>query len=111
MVIVVAFFGIFVGWRFLGKRAGSGLNAAPGLGLSAAVILVAVSVFWFSGYEMIRRATRMAYGGDPFAALQDMVQIALDDAPYLAHGDVIGTLVVGGILVGLIVELVAKRWS
>ena len=108
---ITAFFGLFVGWRFLGKRVGGGMQSAMGLGLSAVVILLLVSIFWFSGYEMIRRATRMAYGGDPFAALQDMVQIAMEDALHLAYTDVIGVLVLGGMVVGVMVELVARRWS
>ncbi|MCP3971779.1 MAG: TrgA family protein [Rhodobacteraceae bacterium] len=108
---LVAFFGLMVGWRFLGRRVGDGLSQGLGVGLSAVALLVLISLIWFSGYEMIRRAMRMAYGGNPFAALQDMMQIAIKQSVYLAHADVIGVLVLGGIVVGVLVELAARRWS
>ena len=105
------FFGLMIGWRFIGPRAGGGWRAACGLGLSGAVFLVLIGLMWFSGYQMIRRAMRMAYGGNPFEALEDMFQIAFDNLEYLAHPDVIGALVLGSMAVGLIVEAVARKWS
>jgi len=104
-------FGILVGWRFLGKRAGLGVRSGVGLGLTAAVALVASVLIFFAGVEMIRRSLRKAYGGNPFEALQDMMQIAIDYTVHLAYGDVIGAIVVGGMIVGVMVELVARRWS
>ena len=106
-----AFFGLLVGWRFLGKRVGHGMQSAIGMGLSASVLLVLICLLFFSGNEMLRRALRKSYGGNPFEALQDMVQIALDFTEYLLQADVIAVLVLGGIAVGMIVELVARRWS
>ncbi len=103
--------GLLVGWRFLGRRAGGGWNLAPGYGLGAAAILVFWMLLVFSGYEMLRRAMRKAYGGDPVAALKDMVQIAMDDAVYLQPFEVWGALVLGGLAAGLIAEAAARRWS
>lgn len=108
---MMVFFGLLVGWRFLGKRVGRGMQSAIGMGLSSAVVLVLVGLLFFSGNEMLRRALRKAYGGNPFEALQDMVQIALDFTEYLAQADVIAVLVLGGIAAGVMVELVARRWS
>jgi len=106
-----ALFGLIVGWRFLGRRTGGGVTSGVGLGLTSSVALVLISLIYFSGYEMVVRATRMAYGGDPFAALQDMIQIALDMTEFVAHQDVLTVLVLGGMTVGVLVDLVARRWS
>ena len=86
------------------------MQTAYGLGLSAAAALVLSALFVFSFAEMIRRALRKSYKG-PFEALHDVVQIALDNTIYLAHPDVIGTLVIGGVLVGVFAELTSRRWS
>lgn len=102
--------GLLIGWRFLGKRAGGGLSSAFGLGLSSAVALVLLGQVVFSGYVMIIRSLRKVYHG-PFEALQGMVDIAIDNFDYLYHGDVLVTLIVGGILAGLLTEFVARRWS
>lgn len=113
LIPVSVFFGLLVGWRFLGRRIGrgAGMRSAMGLGLSAVVALLLVAMVFFAGYEMIRRAMRMAYGGNPFEALQDMMQIILDNTEYLYHGDVIAALVLGGVVVGALTEAVARRWT
>ncbi len=108
---VMLVFGIFIGWRFLGRRVGDGYRSAMGLGLSAAVILVLVGLLWFSFFDMIKKAMRLYYGGNPFAALQDMFQIGLELSAHLVYPDVIAVLVLGGILAGVICEAVGRRWS
>lgn len=106
-----AFFGLIVGWRFLGRRSGHGFKSAVGLGITSSIALLLICLTYFSGYEMIRRAMRLAYGGDPFAAIKDMVQIALESTEFIGHPDVIAYLLVGGILAGVLVDFVARRWS
>ena len=70
-------------------------------------------MFWglliFSGYEMIRRSMRMSYGG-PTEALKDQVAIAIDYFVYLQPTEIWATLLVGGIGLGLIAEIVKRRW-
>ena len=108
---ISAFFGILVGWRFLGPRVGGGARISLGIGLTSAVALTLCCLIYFAGYEMVTRAMRMLYGGDPFAALQDMMLIAINYLEFLSPADVWGTLAVGGILAGLICEAVSRRWS
>jgi len=107
---ISAFLGIFVGWKFLGKRIGGTINAAIGIGISSSVVLVLACMLFFSGNEMLRRSLRKSYDG-PFEALQGMMQIAMDFSIYLAKPDVIGVLIIGGIIAGLMVEAVSRRWS
>ena len=108
---ISAFLGIFVGWKFLGNRVGGNISSAVGIGISSSVVLVLVCMLFFSGNEMIRKSMRKSYDG-PFEALQGMVQLAMDYAvDYLAQLDVIGVLIAGGIIVGLVVEFVSRRWT
>lgn len=108
---VTAFFGVWIGWRFLGRRIRGDWTSAVGLGLSSALVLAVVALFWFSGYEMIRRSLRLAYGGNPIEALEDMFQIAVDNLQFLAQADVIAAAVVGSIIVGLVVTAISRIWS
>ncbi len=107
---VSAVLGLLVGWQFLGRRMGDGFRAAIGLGLSTSLVLLVSGLVAFSGYIMLIRSLRKSYHG-PFEALQGMMGIAVDNLSYLQHADVISGLVVGGILVGLITEMAARRWS
>ncbi|KMW57096.1 hypothetical protein AIOL_002054 [Candidatus Rhodobacter oscarellae] len=76
------------------------------------MVLVLVSLIYFSGYEMIRRAMRLAYGGNPFEALEDMFAIAWEYAlDFLAKPDVIIGLAIGSILAGTVVKAVSRIWS
>ncbi len=109
--IISAFFGVIVGWRFLGPRVGGGVRVALGVGLTSAVALTLCCMIYFSGYEMVTRAMRMYYGADPFLALQDMMQIAISYFEYLGELDVWGFLSIGGLMSGLICEAVSRRWS
>lgn len=107
---VSAVLGILVGWQFLGRRVGGGLKSAVGMGLSTALVLFASGMFTFAGYEMLIRSLRKSYDG-PFEALQGMVAIGFENLEYVNYADVISALVVGGILLGLITEFAARRWS
>ena len=69
---VNAFFGLLMGWRILGARAGEGIVSSVGYGLTAAVATVFWGLLAWAGYEMIVRSTRLYYDG-PIEALQDMM--------------------------------------
>ncbi len=107
---ISAFLGLLVGWRFLGRRAGAGFGTALGFGLSAAAALVLCGLVYFSGYEMIIRALRKSYDG-PFEGLLGMMDIAIQNLDLLGYADVLGVLIVGGLIVGLLTEAAAKRWT
>jgi len=109
MAEIAAFFGLVVGWRFLGARAGRGWVNALGFGLTAAVLMTLISVFAFAFYEMIRRSLRLAYDG-PVEALEDTVRIAVDYAVFPLAPDIAALLLIGGAVAGLIVEAAGRAW-
>ena len=107
---VTAVFGIWIGWRFLGRRVRGEWRHAVGLGMSSALVLAFVALTWFSGYEMIRRAMRMAYGGNPVEALEDMFAIAIDNLQFMVQVDVLMAAVIGSAVIGLVVTAVSRIW-
>ncbi len=108
---ITAFLGLIVGWRFLGKRVGRNWRTAVGFGLSSVVFLTILALFTFSVLEMLKRALRKTYEG-PIDAIEGVFEIAADfGRNYLPYADVITTGIVGGIIVGLVAEYIARRWS
>ena len=81
-----------------------------GYGLTAVVATVFWSVLTWAGYEMIKRSMRMYYDG-PVEALQEMAGFMVEYTKLIATQEIIGTLVVGGLLVGWATEAAARRWS
>ena len=107
---LTAFFGVLVGWRFLGAKVRGEWSQAIGLGISAVVLLAVIALFWFAGYEMIQRAMRLIYGGDPILALEDMFFIAVEYLQYLAQVDVIIVAGFGAVILGFVVTAVSRMW-
>ncbi|MBT2131015.1 TrgA family protein [Aliiroseovarius lamellibrachiae] len=102
--------GLLVGWRFTGKRIGSGMGGAVGIGLSTGFLLWFLGLFSFSGYEMLRLSLRKSYDG-PVEAIRAVVEIGLEFGLMLSQPDVIGTLVVGSLLGGWLTQRTARKWS
>ena len=78
--------------------------------MSSTLVLTFVALTWFSGYEMIRRAMRLAYGGNPVEALEDMFAIAIDNLQFLAQADVLFAAVIGSAVIGLVVTAISRVW-
>ncbi len=106
---IAAAVGLGVGWLFTGKKLHGGEGSALGIGLSSAVLLAFWVAFIFSGYEMLRRALRKSYDG-PTEAASDVFAILVEQGRIAAQVDVVGALVVGGLVVGAITRWVAARY-
>ena len=104
-----AFYGLLVGWLFLGPKAGRGVVNAMGFGLTASVVFLLVASFWFAGYEMIIRSLRRTYEG-PIEALEGMFEIAVSNLVYVNHIEIIAVLIVGGFVIGILTELTSRVW-
>lgn len=110
MLPVNAFFGMVMGWRVMGSRAGDGFVPAIGYGLTTVFAIVFWCILIWAAHEMIRRAVRTFYDG-PFDALQDMADIMTEYAATIVTPDIIGTLVIGGVICGMAAEAASRRWS
>ncbi len=107
--ITLAVIGALSGWRMSGARAGFGLRAGFGYGLTT----VALTAFWgilaFSGLKMLQYSLDRRFSG-PIEALQEMVKFALDYLVLISVPTVTGTMLVGALFGGWLTEWVARRW-
>ncbi|GAA4217231.1 putative PurR-regulated permease PerM [Sagittula marina] len=101
--------GLLCGWVILGSRAGRGFSAGISNGATAVVSMTLVALFVYATDEMINRAFRRFYD-DPFEAVVAIAEMALEFGVKIFDGQVVVTLLVGGILSGILTEIAAKRW-
>ena len=108
--VVCAVLGFLIGWWVLGPLAGRGRNAALGTGLRTSVTLLFWALVLFALREMILRSIDKRYSG-PTQAVVGTLDIMLDHLRLMGDAVFLGTLAVGGLLGGLVVEWVARRWN
>lgn len=101
--------GLLVGWLFAGRKLHGGVGSVFGIGLSSAALLALWVAFIFAGYEMLRRALRKSYDG-PTEAAVDTFGIMVDQLKVAAHPDVIGALLVGGLVAAWLTKWTAARF-
>jgi hypothetical protein len=99
--------GLAMGWQMSGARAGDGMRAAMGYGLTTSALIVFWGLVVCSGVEMYEQAIHLRYKG-AVEALLDMVKIMLRYAVVMAQPDVIGTLVLGAFFGGWLAERTAR---
>lgn len=102
--------GILCGWLVTGSRVGRGYPEGISAGLTGTAALVFWAVFVQSCNEMIGRSLERRYDG-PVEALIAIFELSVEFASYLLHGPLIALLVGGAIVVGLVSEVVSRRWS
>ena len=107
---VNAVIGMAMGWMIIGKGAGKTYRQAYGYGLTTLAAIVFWALVAWSGYEMIRRSTKLYYDG-PVEGLQEMAQLFLDYGKLAAVQEVIWPAIVGAIFVSWLTEFFARRWS
>ncbi|MDC1381441.1 TrgA family protein [Octadecabacter sp.] len=107
---VNTFFGLITGWTVAGPRAGLGYVAAFSYGLTALVAMVVMALFFNSSVFMVEQSLRKRYDG-PGEAVTDVFQMFVDHAIMMATPEIIGTLLIGGIVGGLVTEFFGRRFS
>jgi hypothetical protein len=107
---VNTFFGLIAGWTVAGPRAGLGYMAAFSYGLTALMAMVVMALFFNSSVVMVEQSLRKRYDG-PGEAVTDVFQMFVDHAIMMATPEIIGTLLIGGIVGGLVTEFFGRRFS
>jgi hypothetical protein len=107
--LISAAIGMLCGWLVMGGLAGRGYRAAIGYGLRTMVTVVFWILLAFSTYMMIMRSMNKVYDG-PMEALVGIFDLMIENAAPMANTTMIGTLFAGGIVSGMIVEWVGRRW-
>ncbi|MGH1353944.1 MAG: TrgA family protein [Thalassovita sp.] len=100
---------VVIGWIVIGRRAGRGLSASVGNGITAAAVLAFWAIFLQAANEMLRLSLNRRYDG-PTDAILDVFDMCLEFGTHLIHLDVIGPLLIGGILAGVLSELANRVW-
>ena len=107
---VNAIIGLLMGWKVMGKGAGSTYRQSFGYGLTT----LAATTFWslmiWSGYEMLKRSMRLYYDG-PTEALKEMAELYVEYARLAAVQEIIIPAVIGAIFVSWLTEYFARRWA
>ena len=107
---MTAAIGLITGWLVMGKLTRKGYREAINSGLMTALILVFWALLAFSLYFMLKKSMRMMYDG-PMEAVLGAFQLMFDYGKMLLVPDMLGVMVVGGIVAGLVTEWAGKRWS
>lgn len=107
---LIALLGVLAGWRVMGAEAGRGYSQAMGSGLKTAMVLVFFALLLFSVREMVLLSMKMRYDG-PVDAVLDVFKLMLEQARDMLTAPVIGTLIVGGLIGGILTEKASKRWT
>ena len=106
---ITAAIGFVVGWRVMGGLAGRGYRAAAESGVRTALTVVFWALLGFSIYLMVDRSMKMMYDG-PMEAVLGTFQLMFEYGKKMLVPEVIGAVLVGGVLGGWCAEWAGKRW-
>ncbi|SMX48498.1 TrgA family protein [Maliponia aquimaris] len=106
---VNAIVGFVVGWMFLGSRAGGGLTSAINNGVTSAFAMAVIGVLVQATNEMVRLSFARRYDS-PFEAVTAIFEISIDYAEILLDVPLLLTLLIGGVIAAILVEVVGKYW-
>jgi len=108
--VVNAGLGALAGWQVVGTRVGFGYRPAMGAGLTGTLTFVIWGLVVHSIVIMIEKSLGHRYKG-PTEAVIDVFNLGLKHALVMYDLNVIMTLVVGGLIAGIIAEWSSRRWA
>ncbi|MBQ2261025.1 MAG: TrgA family protein [Loktanella sp.] len=100
--------GIYLGWAYLGRRAGLGYVAAIGNGVTAGFVFGFLCLLVVSFSIMIQRAIRQQYDG-PMEGAIAVFGIMVAESPRFLDTTLIVTILLGAVICGVITEFIDKR--
>jgi len=107
---ISAFIGLICGWMVMGQQAGKGYRVAIGGGVKTSVVIVVWALIVFCIVLMVRKAFKKRYDS-PMEAIVDIFALALEQVQYMLNMPFLATLLVGGVIGGLVAEWSARRWE
>ena len=105
-----AVIGALVGWQVMGPSVGKGYVEAAGAGVKTAVVLAVVALFLLALREMLDNSVKMRYDG-AMDAILDVFETAVKRTQAMVSLGVFATLLIGGIVGGLLTENAGRRWK
>jgi len=104
-----ALVGLVCGWTIMGSRATLGFVPSISIGFTAILMTVFWSMFLHSWGEMLRRSLDRAYDG-PVEAVAEVFELMVDYLFLMSTVPVWTTLIVGGIVAGIVTGIFGKIW-
>lgn len=105
-----ALVGIIIGWTVMGNSTGKGYVEAAGAGIKTAVLLAVVALFLLALSEMLENSVKLRYE-DAMEAFMDVLQTMVKRSQALVSLGVFGTILLGGIVGGILTENAGRRWK
>ena len=107
--IVNTIIGFIVGWVHIGTRAGAGMAAAIGIGITGMALMALWGLGLQGANEMFSLAMKNRYGG-PIEAVSAIFELSIEYFFIMSTVEVWVTMVIGGITAGVLSEFAAGRW-
>ena len=107
--VTIALIGLWQGWMVAGRAAGQGTAAALGNGIRTSVQMAFFGLLLFALRTMFLRSANLRYDGAgeaTTAAFDLFLEYALQSLTV----PIWGTLILGGMLGGVLVEWAARHW-
>ncbi|AHM05065.1 Tellurite resistance protein TrgA [Roseibacterium elongatum DSM 19469] len=108
--LTIALIGLWQGWMVAGGNAGGGVRASMGQGARTSVQIAFFGLLLFALREMFRRAANLRYD-DPGAAVIATLELVLEYFIQSLTIPIWGTLLIGGVIAGALVEIASKLWK
>lgn len=105
-----AIVGFFAGWYALGKNPGYGIFVAAANGVRALVFLLIGAGMLFASVFVLGNLERNNFN-DPVDLPLLWIQTSFDFVVLAFTGPVLLTLLIGGVVSGLITYIASRRWS
>ncbi|PRX32712.1 hypothetical protein SAMN05216257_10665 [Meinhardsimonia xiamenensis] len=106
---IIAAFGLLLGWKLLGPAAESRLTVSLAAGLTTAVALAVVGVFFVAVYQMLVKSMHNFYKG-PMQALESVFDLAWERGQVLTDPVILVILLGGGLVAGALARGAARLW-
>ena len=107
---VAAVVGAITGWKVMGPAVGKGYVEAAGAGIRTSIVLAVAALFLLALAEMLDKSVKMRYDG-ALEAFLDIFQTMVRRSDALLSLGVFGTVLLGGVLGGLLTENAGRRWK
>lgn len=104
-----ALLGVVIGWRVMGSSVGGGYIEAMGSGIKTVAVLLFFGLLLLSVSEMMENSVKMRYEG-AFDALVDVFMTMYERSAAILSVGVIASMLIGGIVGGLVTENASRRW-
>jgi hypothetical protein len=104
-----AFLGAVIGWMVMGSSVGGGYLEAAGAGIKTMAVLLFFGLLSLSLAEMLENSFKFRYEG-AFDALVDVFMTMVERSQALLSMGVIGSMLIGGIVGGIVTENASRRW-